>query len=286
MDTLEDQTGGEFMSVDPKRFAVLEKIALLEKEGRFDEDVESDPPGSVLLPEQIQYVNKGFWGGVKRMAAFAAAYLYFWRLEWNKDIVVHKASGLEHLASVDGAVITCNHFHPMDSFIMQRVFDDAKHPKRMYRVIREGNYTGFPGFYGFLMRNCNTLPLSSNMQTMKKFLTAVRQVLSGGNCLLIYPEQSMWWNYRKPKPLKPGAFDMAVGNCVPVVPCFITMADSGKLGADGLPVQEYTPHLGKPIWPDGSLHKKDAREKLMREVERFNRETYEAVYGIPLEYTQ
>lgn len=47
----------------------------------------------------------------------------------------------------------------MDSFIMQRVFDDSKHPKRMYRVIREGNYTSFPGFYGFLMRNCNTLPL-------------------------------------------------------------------------------------------------------------------------------
>lgn len=132
-------------------------------------------------------------------AAFGAAYLYFWNLRRKKELILCKTEGLEHLAGVKGAVITCNHFHPMDSFIMQKVFDASKHPKRMYRVIREGNYTSFPGFYGFLMRNCNTLPLSSNMQTMKKFLRAVDQVLSEGNCLLIYPEQSMWWNYRKPQ---------------------------------------------------------------------------------------
>ena len=272
------------MSKDPQRLEVLEKIALLEREGRFDEDAENDPPSRVLMPEEIEYVNKGFWGGCKRTAAFACAYLYFWNLERKKEMIVHTAEGLEHLANVGGAVITCNHFHPMDSFMMQRVFDDSRHPKRLYRVIREGNYTSFPGFYGFLMRNCNTLPLSSNMQTMKKFLSAVEQVLARGNCLLIYPEQSLWWNYRKPKPLKPGAFDMAVKNDVPVVPCFITMEDTDRTGADGFPIQAYTPHLGAPIWPDHNLSKREAREKLRRQVEEFNRTTYEAAYGAPPEY--
>lgn len=28
------------------------------------------------------------------------------------------------------------------------------------------------------------------------------KVLKDGHFMLIYPEQSMWWNYRKPKPLK------------------------------------------------------------------------------------
>ena len=263
----------------PERLAVLEKIAQLEREGRFDEDVENDPPGRVLQPDEIEYVRKGFLGNCRRTVAFASAYLYFWKLERKKEVIVHKAEGLEHLGGVKGAVITCNHFHPMDSFIMQRVFDDSRHPKRMYRVIREGNYTGFPGFYGFLMRNCNTLPLSSNLQTMKKFLRAVEQVLSEGNCLLIYPEQSMCWNYRKPKPLKPGAFDMAVNNRVPVVPCFITMRDSGKIGADGFPVQEYTPHLGAPIWPDDSLSRREARQKLMEQTEAFCQSAYAAAYG-------
>lgn len=263
----------------PERLAILEKIAQLEREGRFDEDVENDPPSRVLEPDDIDYLNKGFWGNCRRVIAFACAYLYFWKLERNRDIVVHRAEGLAHLAGVQGAVITCNHFHPMDSFIMQRVFDDSGHKKRMYRVIREGNYTSFPGFYGFLMRNCNTLPLSSNLQTMKKFMKAVEQVLTEGNCLLIYPEQSMWWNYRKPKPLKPGAFDMAVKNHVPVVPCFITMQDSDKLGADGFPVQEYTPHLGEPIWPDETLSRRDAREKLKEQTEAFCQGVYRKVYS-------
>ena len=261
------------------RVMILERIAQKEAQGLFDEDVEDDPPSPVLKPEDIDYLRKGLIGNCKRRIAFAAAYRFFEKLERNRDIVVNRAEGLEHLAGVKGAVITCNHFHPMDSFIMQRVFDDSGHPKRLYRVIREGNYTNFPGFYGFLMRNCNTLPLSSNMQTMKKFLTAVKQVLAEGNCLLIYPEQSMWWNYRKPKPLKTGAFDMAVKNNVPVVPCFITMRDTDKLGADGFPVQEYTPHLGEPIWPDNSLPKSAAKEKLKQQNEAFCNAVYEKEYG-------
>ena len=51
--------------------------------------------------------------------------------------------------------------------------------------------------------------------------------------MLIYPEQSMWWNYRKPKPLKKGAYTFAARNNVPVLPCFITMEDSDILGDDG-----------------------------------------------------
>lgn len=268
----------------PERLAILEKIARYEREGRFDEDVENDPPSRVLLPDEIEYVRKGFWGNCRRIAAFTGAYLFYGLLRIKKEIVVRPTQGLEHLKGIPGgAVITCNHFHPMDSFIMQRVFDKSGHKKRLYRVIREGNYTSFPGFYGFLMRNCNTLPLSSDMRTMKKFLRAVPEVLEAGNCLLIYPEQSMWWNYRKPKPLKPGAFDMAVKNRVPVIPCFITMEDTDRLDADGFPVQAYTPHLGAPIWPDETLSKREARENLRFRTEAFCREVYEEAYGEKLE---
>ena len=268
------------------RLAVLEKIAEYERTGRFDVDVEDDPESRVLLPDEIEYLNKGVWGAVQRKAAFLAAYAFFGIAQMKKQIILHKPVGVEHLTQVEGgAIITCNHFNPLDSFVMQRVFDASHHKKRMYRIIREGNYTSFGGFYGFLMRHCNTLPLSSNMETMKKLLRAVSTALEEGNCILIYPEQSMWWNYRKPKPLKSGAFDMAVKNRVPVVPCFITLKDSKYIGADGFPVQEYTPHIGKPIYPDETLGRFAAREKLRDENYAFFKETYEAFYGIPLTYT-
>jgi 1-acyl-sn-glycerol-3-phosphate acyltransferase len=271
-------------SPSPQRLEILRRIQELERQRRFDQDVEPDPPAPPLLPEQIDYLHKGFLGNCRRLAAFAGAYLYFWSLEWRKLIKVNRAEGLQYLANVQGAVITCNHFHPMDSFIMQRIFDDSGHKKRLYRVIREGNYTGFPGFFGFMMRNCNTLPLSANLQTMKKFLQAVRTVLQNGNCILIYPEQSMWWNYRKPKPMKSGAFDMAVKNNVPVIPCFITMKDLDKPDRDGLPVKEYTPHLGEPLYPDTTLSKPEAKEKLRQQNEAFCRQIYEQVYGTALVY--
>lgn len=268
------------------RLAVLQKIAEYERAGKFDVDVEDDPESRVLLPDEIEYLDKGIWGAVQREAAFLAAYTFLGIAQLKKQVILSKPVGVENLTQVKGgAIITCNHFNPLDSFVMQRVFDASHHKKRMYRIIREGNYTSFGGFYGFLMRHCNTLPLSSNMETMKKLLRAVSRVLSEGNCVLIYPEQSMWWNYRKPKPLKPGAFDMAVKNQVPVVPCFITLKDSKHIGPDGFPVQEYTPHIGKPIYPDASLGRIAAREKLCRENYAFFRETYESVYGIPLVYT-
>ena len=36
----------------------------------------------------------------------------------------------------------------------------------------------------------------------------------GGEKVLVYPEQSMWWNYRKPRPLKSGAFKFAISSIV------------------------------------------------------------------------
>ncbi len=268
----------------PERLAILEKIEFLERERRFDEDVEPDPVTKPLLPDDIKYLNNSPWANIKRKIAFSSAYSFVRKLKRKNQFFINPAIGAQNLTAVDGAVITANHFSPFDSFVMQIVFDQSKRKGRMYRVIKEGNYTSFPGFYGFLMRNCDTLPLSSNMTTMKKFLRATQTALKRKDCILIYPEQSMWWNYRKPKPLKPGAFDIAVKNDVPVVPCFITMDDSDFYDSDGFKVQIYTPFVGAPLYPDKSLNKKDACQKLMEEVYAFNKRIYESHYGVPLTY--
>lgn len=252
--------------------------------GIFDRDVEDDPVSKVLMPDDIKYLRKGLISKIKRKYAFFSANLYFKKALKNKQIIINDVVGIENLSSVKGAVITCNHFNPFDSFVMQYIFKLSKHRKRMYRVIREGNYTGFKGFFGFLMRNCDTLPLSSNTATMKKFYSAVSKALKQKNCILVYPEQSMWWNYRKPKPLKNGAFHIAVKNNVPVVPCFITLEDSNIIGNDGFPVQIYTPHIGKPIYPDKELNKVDAIDKMKDENYNYCKSVYESFYNIPLEY--
>ena len=95
----------------------------------------------------------------------------------------------------------------------------------------------------------------------------------------------MWWNYRKPKPLKPGAFSFASKNQVPVLPIFITMKDSDVLGEDGYYVQEYTIHIGEPIKPNPEFNVRENTEYMLKENERIWQEIYEKEYQIPLEYT-
>ena len=157
--------------------------------------------------------------------------------------------------------------------------------KRFYRVIKEANYTSFPGFYGFLMRHCYTLPLSSSPKAMGEMMKSVDTLLKEGHLVLVYPEQSMWWNYRKPKPLKKGAYRFAVKSNVPIVPCFITMQDSNIVDDDGFKVQEYTIHIGKPIYPKEGVSQGDNMDYLLEENYRIWKNIYEATYQTKLEYT-
>ena len=269
------------------RVEVLKKIEDLEMAGRFDEDVEQDPPSRVLMPDEIEYIRKGPLQKIKTKLAFALAHKFVYGLMDDKKLIIKDIKGLEHFNALDsGAIITCNHFNAFDSFAMQLAYESSEQTDRVfYRIIREGNYTSFPGFYGFLMRNCNTLPLSSNHKTMKKFSDATRQLLEMGNLVLIYPEQSMWWNYRKPKPLKKGAFIFAAKANVPVLPCFITMKDSDVMGEDGFYVQEYTIHISAPIYPDNSLSYGQKVERLCEQNAEVWKEIYEREYQMPLEYT-
>jgi 1-acyl-sn-glycerol-3-phosphate acyltransferase len=156
--------------------------------------------------------------------------------------------------------------------------------KMLYKVIREGNYTNPPKPFGLLMRHCNTLPLSSKLATMKKFMQAFSALLARGETILIYPEQGMWWNYRKPRPMQDGAFTLAVKNKTPVVPIFITMEDSVVTDGDGFPVQEYTLHILPAIYPDEKLPFHAAKEKMKNENYAAWVSTYESFYQKPLVY--
>ena len=269
------------------RLEVLEKIDKLEREGKFDIDVENDPPTIELTPDNVDYLRKSGTSKLKRKVANKIGKKFLKKMIKKNKLIIKEIRGIENLKNVKtGAMITCNHFNPFDSFTIEKVFRSTKQhrSKKLYKVIREGNYTNFPGFYGFLFRNADTLPLSSNKRTMVNFMKAVDVILKKGDFILIYPEQSMWWNYRKPKPLKDGAFKMATRSNVPVVPIFITMEDSDIIGEDGFPIQEYTVNIEKPIYPDPEKKKKENTVMMKDKNYEVWKKIYEDFYQVPLEY--
>ena len=82
-----------------------------------------------------------------------------------------------------------------------------------------------------------------------------------------------------------GSFLLCCQEHVPVVPCFITMEDSDRKGADGFPIQEYTIHICEPIYPDPEKSPNKNANFMMAKNYEVWKEIYEKTYGIPLVYT-
>lgn len=273
---------------DPGRLAIIEKIKLFEREERWAQDVEDDPPTIPLRPEMVDYLNEKISSRFWMKFANILARNFINSLLRKKIMILKEVKGLENYVEMKrkGAIITCNHFNAMDNFAVYKAIEKHVYHRELVKVCREGNYTNFPGFYGFLFKHCNTLPLSSVASTMKNFMHAVKTYLAQGRQILIYPEQAMWWNYRKPRPLTSGAFKMAAENNVPVIPFFITMQDSDIVDSDGFFVQEYTVNILKPIFPKEELSVRQNAEFMKNENYSVWKKVYEEFYGIPLVYSE
>ena len=275
---------------DKGRLEVLARIDEYEKKGWFSKDVEEDPPTIPLTPDKVDYLNKKLSNKIATFFVNVGAKRFIKNLVKNGQMIIKDVKGIENFEAIQksGAILTCNHFNPFDNFAIHYVlFKYMYKPGKqvLYKVIREGNYTNFPGIYGFFFRHCNTLPLSANFSTMKNFMAAMKVLLERGEKVLVYAEQGMWWNYRKPRPLTAGAFKFAAESKVPVLPIFITMSDSDKIGGDGFPIQEYTLHFLPAIYPDESKTVKENMEIMKDKNYEMWKEVYETTYGIPLTYS-
>ena len=273
--------------ISKERQEVLNRIAALEKAGEFHSPAEIDPPAKELLPNQIDYLNKKLSSRLKTRVANFIADNYFKNLIKKDILIIDGMHGEEHLEALkEGAIITCNHFSAFDNYALFHCIRKYLPRKYLYKVIREGNYTSFSGLYALFFRHCNTLPLSSNRRTMINFTLAVNTLLKRGESILVYPEQEMWWNYKKPRPFKAGAFKLAVKAGKPVVPMFITLQDDTRLDEHGYPRQRYTLWVMPPIYPNANLSDKENAEKMSNIAYEACKNTYEKVYGEPLVYGQ
>ena len=273
------------MEKSAHKLELLRRIAELEEKQLWHLDVEDDPETYPLMPDKVDYLNEKLSSKIKNKIANIAGARFFDKMIANRQLIIKEVRGIENFTAVTGGkIVTCNHFSVGDNYAVWVALRDHMAGKLLYKVIREGNYTNPPKPFGLFMRHCNTLPLSSQIATMKKFLQAVNVLLKRGETILIYPEQGMWWNYRKPKPMQYGAFTLSVRNKTPIVPIFITMEDSDVLDGDGFFVQEYTIHILPAIYPDGSLSSADAKKKMKNENYEAWVRVYEEFYKKPLVY--
>lgn len=273
------------MEKSPHKLELIRRIAELEEKQLWHLDVEDDPETYPLMPDMVDYLCKKPLNKVKNVIANILGTCFFETMIRKRQLIIKEVRGIENFTAVKGGkIVTCNHFSIGDNYAVWRALKGHMGGKMLYKVIREGNFTNPPKPFGVLMRHCNTLPLSSQVSTMKKFMNAVSVLLSRGETILIYPEQGMWYNYRKPRPMQDGAFSLAVRNNAPVVPIFITMEDSDVIDGDGFFVQEYTLHILPAIYPDTSVSSNEAKKQMKEKNYAAWVETYEEFYKMPLKY--
>lgn len=269
--------------VTPGREQAIENIRRAAGEGRFNDKTEPFDPQwdpEALKADILDYVSKlgTCRYKVKNLAARAIV------SSWIRRFGVGEMAGLENLSALKGpAFLTGNHFNPFDSGIHRKM---AQITGRGHLVaISQGTNFVMPGLNGFVLRNIDVIPLVQEPSYMNgAFRTLMRKHLDAGRFILIYPEQEMWFNYRKPRPQKRGAFLFAAEYNVPVVPTFVEMQDLEREVAPGFRDVRTVLHVLPPIYPDPSLSARENSFAMCKADYAAKVACYEQCYHRPLTY--
>ncbi|MBO4216533.1 MAG: 1-acyl-sn-glycerol-3-phosphate acyltransferase [Clostridia bacterium] len=277
------------MIIGGDRLPVIENIRKAAEAGDFYRKVELNDP--VLTEEEAReitdrYVRSRDSAGYKFKSFLARRVANFATWAANRDTEIVGAEKLPELTG--GAIITSNHFGPLENTVirkMVRKYYGGVCKDRLYVVSQTTNFA-MKGVIGFLMNYADTVPLSRDFRYLTgDFLGVLRDITDKNGVVLIYPEQEMWFNYKKPRPLKRGAYHFAAKLGVPVISCFVEMTDTGRPESDPeFNKVGYRLHILGTLYPDSAAPVKDESVRLCRLDYDLKKTAYENAYGEKLDY--
>lgn len=262
------------------RLKVVENISKNIENGRYNDKVEIGDPELTEEERKKRIISfdtlrKSPINRIKANVARKMAEKITFDINADTEIV-----GIENIKNIKtGAIVTCNHFSKFDNTVIRYMMCKIKRQKDLYIVVQETNMK-MPGTLGFLLRNCYTIPLSINTEYISKnFEPTLKHIFDRNGFVLIYPEQEMWFNYKKPRNLKIGAYHYACKFNVPIVPCFIEIKETNDIGDDGFKKVKYKLHILPPIYPDTEKEMHERKKEMCEKDYMQKVEIYEKVYN-------
>ena len=270
----------------PNRLKAIENIQANIRLGKFNDKVEPDDPvvdeewlrkavlSQLSVRDTLSYKCKNW---------LARTYVDLLMMRYSKGDSIE---GLEKLSGLKGgAIVTSNHFNPFDTGPLRNL--SRRTGRRHLWAVSTGTNFVMPGMNGFTLRYSDTVPIIDDKEYMyETFRPMLTAVLQKGNFVLIFPEQEMWFNYRRPRPGKRGAYLFAAENFVPVVSVFVEMRDIDKWlpSASSLENEGYftqvscVAHVLGVIYPDANLSVRDNSKMMCERDNELRREAYERIY--------
>ncbi len=271
--------------VPPGREQAIAAIRQAAAEGRFNDKTEPFDP--VWEPQKLQdnilaYVNTLDSPLFKLKNRAARLIVDYWVRRYSE--CVNEIRGLDKLSSLKGpAFVTSNHFNPFDNGVHRTLARETGHGRLV--AISQGTNFVMPGLNGFVLRNIDVIPLIPEPSYMSgPFRELMRKHLDLNHFVLIYPEQEMWFNYRKPRPEKRGAFLFAAQYNVPVIPTFVEMQDLLQLQTPRFKQVKLILHVLDPIFPDPAKSPRENSFAMCEADYQAKVACYERCYGKALTY--
>lgn len=192
--------------------------------------------------------------------------------------------GLENLPKSSTAFVTGNHYNQFDVLSMEKLA--LKKHQRLFIVVEASNLV-MPNLIGWAVRNFDSLPIDHNLHYLSQtFPKKIKKVLQQPGWILIYPEEELWFNYRKPRPLKKGAYYYAAKFNQPIISTFTEIQATSKrelFQRDFYKTKKIL-HILPTIYPDPNLKVRENMQKMANIDYRQKKVAYEKCYGRKFTY--
>lgn len=274
------------MIIGENRKAVIQNIKAFAESGQFHSKVELNDP--VLTPEQSRKITDNYLENKSRLTFKLKTVLgVFLAKSATKIINKHtEIVGLEKIPKdLGGVLITSNHFSPLENTVIRHLTNTLG--RKTLGIISQTSNFAMTGIIGYIMNYADTIPISTEPRYLAKdFLSVLKErLVDKKHAILLYPEQEMWFHYRKPRPPKNGAYFYAAKLNVPIISCFVEMVDMDEDDTAEFKKVKYILHILDVLYPDQHKTVKENTESLGIMDYTLKKNCYETVYGKELNYS-
>ena len=191
--------------------------------------------------------------------------------------------GIDKIKNIKSAIITSNHFNPLDSLPIRKMVNDTFN-KDVYTVT-DANNLSLPEPLHTIVEYLDNIPLKRTPSyIIKSFTPEVIKTLKKNNYILIYPEEEMWFNYKKPRPCKRGSYEFAYKAGVPIIPCYVEQINTDVSDNDEFNVVKYRLHILDPIYPNLNENERTESKNMALKDYEEKVKCYEEIYNTKLDY--
>lgn len=188
------------------------------------------------------------------------------------------------LSQIASAFVTCNHYNQLDILPINKLA--LREHKRLYFWTEVNNLVmHFP--IGLMVRNADVIPVIASVSYLSKVMPLKQKsIFTRHQWILVYPEQALWFNYRKPRPLQRGVYYFAAKMRQPIIPCFAEIRDlkSTEFFHRDFHKTRVILHVLPVIYPDPKLSLNDDVSRMHELDYQEKVAAYEKAYGKKLAY--